>query len=517
MSDLRLSTTAWLVVLASLAGCQHDSVVQPPPPPPPPPPTAHYVSPTGSATGDGSSAQPWDLVTALGGAAGKVLPGDTIWLRGGTYTPNAAVVSSVAGTAGAPVVVRRYAAERAVLDAAAFSTDTVRRDFFIVRGDYTVLWGLEFTDSDLNRGTASRPNLLVNNASHARYVNLIIHDGGIGFFTYPARSDVEVTGCIVFNNGWSIAGVGNGHGLYVKSDAGPLVLRDNVLFDQFGFGIHAYTDATDGLLNNITVSGNASFNNGLLSGSPSGSNVLVGGLAPADGIVVDSNMTYFSPGVAFPNMWLGWSKSQVVNGSLRVGGNYVVGGAAVFDVHAWRSVTASGNTLAPGGGGAGEIVRLNDSSSTDAAGYSWGGNAYYADPADTAWSYHDTTYTFAAWQTKTGLGATDQVMATGPVAPAVFVRANPYEPGRATIVVYNWSHLPSVPASVAGVLQPGQAYAVWSVQALFGPPLVSGVYSGGAIDLPMTVRPPPVPVGMATSPAATTLPDFDVFLVTRAP
>src|SRR5439155_8228681 len=157
MSDSRRSTTAWLVMLASVVGCGHDNVVQPPPPPPPRS-VVHYVSPTGSATGDGSSAQPWDLATALSGAAGKIQPGDTVWLRGGTYTPTAPLVSSVAGAPGAPVVVRRYAAERAVLDAAAFSSDTVRRDFFIVRGNYTVLWGLELTDSDLNRGTASRPN-----------------------------------------------------------------------------------------------------------------------------------------------------------------------------------------------------------------------------------------------------------------------------------------------------------------------------------------------------------------------
>jgi len=510
MKDSRLSR-AWLLVLAGVAACEHGNVVQPPPPRS----VVHFVSPTGSAAGDGSSAHPWDLATALKGAAERVAPGDTIWLRGGTYMPTAPLVSSVAGAPGAPIVLRRYQTERVVLDAEEFTSDSVRRDFFIVRGDYTTVWGLEFTDSDPNRRTASRPNLLVNDASHTRFVNLTVHDGGIGFFTYSNRADVEVSGCIVYNNGWSVASVGNGHGLYVKSDAGPLVLRDNVLFDQFGFGIHAYTDATDGLLNNITVDGNTSFNNGLLAGSPSGANILVGGLAPADGIVVDSNMTFFSPGVAFPNVWLGWSKSQVVNGSLQVRDNYVVGGAAVFDVHAWQSVTASGNTLAPGG--AGELVRLNDSSTTDAAGYRWEGNSYYRDPADTAWSYHDTTYTFAAWRAKTGLGVTDQAMATGPAGPVVFVRPNAYEPGRATIVVYNWGRAPSVSASVAGALQPGEAYAVWSVQALFGPPLVTGVYAGGSIDLPMTPRSPPVPVGMATSPAPTTLPDFDVFLVTRAP
>ena len=41
--------------------------------------------------------------------------------------------------------------------------------------------------------------------------------------------------------------------------------------------------------------------------------------------------------------------------------------------------------------------------------------------------------------------------------------------------------------------------------------------SADVIGLPMTQRAPPVPVGMATSAAPTTLPDFDVFLLARAP
>src|SRR5438309_1624314 len=44
-----------------------------------------YVSPSGTAGGDGSLANPWDLQTALWGPA-TVKPGDCIWLRGGTYT-----------------------------------------------------------------------------------------------------------------------------------------------------------------------------------------------------------------------------------------------------------------------------------------------------------------------------------------------------------------------------------------------------------------------------------------------
>src|SRR2546430_16404826 len=68
--------------------------------------TSHYVSPSGSSAGDGTLARPWDLATALGGggAGGRVAPGDTIWLRGGTY--RGAVVSSVHGAHGGPGVVR---------------------------------------------------------------------------------------------------------------------------------------------------------------------------------------------------------------------------------------------------------------------------------------------------------------------------------------------------------------------------------------------------------------------------
>src|SRR2546421_3291182 len=76
----------------------------------------HYVAPSGSSAGDGTMGRPWDLATALAGGGGRVAPGDTIWLRGGTY--RGALVSSVHGAPGAPVVVRQYRGERAVIDAA---------------------------------------------------------------------------------------------------------------------------------------------------------------------------------------------------------------------------------------------------------------------------------------------------------------------------------------------------------------------------------------------------------------
>src|SRR5919108_2515803 len=74
-----------------------------------------FASPTGSASGDGSLANPWDLATALAGPA-AVTPGSTIWLRGGMYADGPYLghgyLSDLTGTPDAPIVVRQYPGER---------------------------------------------------------------------------------------------------------------------------------------------------------------------------------------------------------------------------------------------------------------------------------------------------------------------------------------------------------------------------------------------------------------------
>src|SRR5437588_7738107 len=117
---------------------------------------SHYVSPSGASAGDGTMTRPWDLATALAGGGGRVAPRDTIWLRGGTY--RGAVVSSVRGAPGAPVVVRQYRRERAVIDGAGATSRTSRGDLFAVTGDYVVLWGFEVCDCEPDRTQDTRPH-----------------------------------------------------------------------------------------------------------------------------------------------------------------------------------------------------------------------------------------------------------------------------------------------------------------------------------------------------------------------
>ena len=295
-----------------------------------------YVTPNGSSSGTGSITSPWSLATALGGASGKVKPGDTIWVRAGTYV--APFRSTLRGTAAAPIVVRAYPGERAIIDGRAATGDN-----FVVAGSYSVFWGLEFTNSAGSRTTSVinhnfRRNMLINNGSHNKYINLVLHDGGVAFFTYSVQSDVEVYGSIIYNNGWQAPDRGHGHALYLKSDVGPLVARDNVIFNQFGYGIHAYTNTGSGLLNGIRLEGYVSLNNGSLSTSGTSANIGNLGQPLANNLVVRDNMTYFGPTLSGTNLTLGSGSG------LTATGNYVVGGSGIKQ-GTWSGATISNNTV----------------------------------------------------------------------------------------------------------------------------------------------------------------------------
>src|SRR5947208_5919818 len=145
--------------------------------------TDFFVSTSGSPTGDGSLANPWDLATALAGPA-SVLPGDTIWLRGGTY--HGTFTSKLSGTSIAPIIVRRFRNERVTLDggSAGFNNPVL-----YVQGQYTWFWGFEIMTSDTSRvsqQSGSSPTDLslgggittdqATNHPGLKFINLIVHD-----------------------------------------------------------------------------------------------------------------------------------------------------------------------------------------------------------------------------------------------------------------------------------------------------------------------------------------------------
>ena len=460
-----------------------------------------YVSPTGTSSGDGSVTRPWDLQTALSGAGGRIQPGDTVWLRGGTYVGH--FTSTLSGTASAPIVVREYPGERATLDRNGLTGEPL-----VVDGSWTIYWGFEVMNSATARfgsGLAVRPaGVYVRNASNVKLINLLVHDTGHGTYVENTAHNIEIYGWIIFNGGSDNSSRGDGHGIYIRNDGTTRKLvRDNVIFDQYGFGLHGYAEGGDHL-DHMVFEGNVVFNNGTLSAFPS-PNMILGGVTSATNDTIRANLMYFGPGLGPRNIRIGYDVS--VNGTALFDGNYVVGGSQVLDVTYWQNLTVRNNTLI----GTSRVLALADASS---AGYTWSGNQHYRDPAATAWREVTTDYTFNGWKQATGLGGSDVAASGTPTQTQIFVRPNMYEPGRGNVVVYNWSGQSAVSVDLSNVLRVGDTYEIRNVQALFGAPLVSGVYSGGAVSIPMAAVTPAPPIGGSPNAPRPTGPDFGVFLVT---
>jgi len=441
-----------------------------------------------------------------------VQPGDTVWLRRGTYSGT--FTSALGGVAGNPVVVRTYPGERATIDGGTGGANRV--ETLTVGGQYAIYWGFEVMQSstarlgDAGTGTPLRPTgVYVQQSAHdLKFVNLIVHDAGHGFYTENTAHNIEIYGCLIYNGGEEnqrSGGRSDGHGIYIKNDGiGWKIARDNVIFDQFGFGIHGYAEGGQGL-KNLVLDGNVIFNNGTPSDYDN-PNLQLGGTTVADNDSVTNNSLFFSAGVGDWNARIGYSVTA--NGTAVVQGNYLVGGNQTLDLGYWANLTVQTNTAQ----GASGIVAQHDPNTPTTQ--HWSGNTHYRDPAVQAWRFNGTDYTFSAWQSATG--AADAVSATLPSSPQVIVRPNRYEPGRAIIVIYNWTSQSTVAVPVGSAVNVGDTYAVRNVQDIFGKTVASGTYQGGTISIPMGGVAPPRPIGGSFQSLHTTGPLFDVFVLTRS-
>lgn len=502
-----------LIGVVCIVACKRaTSVGEPPPPPPPGTHVGWYVTTTGTSSGDGTTDAPWDLNTALGGGHGKVQVGDTIWLRQGTYAGQ--FYSGLSGTASNPIVVRGYPGERATLDGGTGGTNRI--ETLTVNGAYTIYRDFEIMQSSTGRndpnagtGTPLRPTgiYILQNAHDVKFINLIIHDTGHGFYTENTAHNIEIYGCLIFNGGTQSTVRSDGHGVYIKGDGvGWKVVRDNVIFNQFGFGIHGYAESGQAL-KGLVFDGNAIFNNGTPSSYTDNANLQLGGTVIADNDSVTNNVVYVSPGVTTSsgNMRIGYNATA--NGTALVKGNTVVYGSQTSDFGYWSNLTVQNNVMV----GTSRIVAQHDATSKTTQ--HWSGNTHYRDATATAWQFNGSNMTFPNWET--AVGASDAAPATLPATTQIIVRPNLYEPGRANIIVLNWGSLGTVNVPVGSILNNGDSYVVLNVQDL-STPTTTGTYNGGGtISIPMGGVNPTQPIGGSFTPLHKTGPAFDVFVLQR--
>jgi parallel beta-helix repeat protein len=203
-----------------------------------------YVGPAGSASGAGTSASPWDLQTALSGARGKVQPGDTVWIRGGTYSNGGAL--TVGGSATASVTFSGYPGETAI----------IKRQFQGT-ASYVTIQNLVF-EGPIDGATNQ---VYLHDCHHVLFTRNEIRNGD-----YHAGLSVDeshhmvITSNYIHDNGVDPT---HDHGIYFKTTTGPgTVIANNLLVHNAARGLSLHDNTGVGVYDAVvahnTVVGNGS-------------------------------------------------------------------------------------------------------------------------------------------------------------------------------------------------------------------------------------------------------------------
>jgi hypothetical protein len=433
-----------------------------------------FVVPGARPGGAGSLSNPWDLAAALAQPA-AVKPGDTVWLRGGTYS--GIFISYLVGTATAPILVRQYPGERATLDGGATNTATI----LTIAGSYTWFWGFEITSSSKDRVSTDtgsypadldRPYTCIQNAQQTgsgvgiKVINMIIHNCGVGIGIWQDATNSEVYGNLIYYNGWNAPDRTHGHGIYSQNVApSRRTIRDNIFYANYSYNIQVYGESAH--LDNHTVDGNIALWDGAAASPPGGgASINMGGGASSNNNSLTNNAFYGFAGQG----GLDFSRGN-------------------------QNVTMTGNMVGTPAGGGGDLYLTSQTGAVTIT-----GNNFYDDfiePSDYA-----TLWPSNNWYLSPG---------AAPSGSWILVRPNAYEPGRGHVAVFNWSHASSVPVDLSSILSVGSSYEIRNAQNFFGTPVLSGTYSGGRVSIPMAASSVEAPAG-AAAPIATG-PEFNAFVV----
>jgi len=428
--------------------------------------TGWFADPNGSSTGAGSIGDPWDLQTAFDGGypANVVQPGDTVWLRGGTYNDQYTATDS--GTNGNPITYRSYTGEWAKIDGNVHPGQLGNSiNIIAVTGSDLVFRDFEIMDSGTIRSIPGdcepycRGDGININGDRISVINMVIHDCGQGVVAQH-KVDHVIYGNLLYYNGWfSETWNGVGHNMYLQNnEGGSQLISDNLSFDCWGLTIQAY-GSSGSSFQDCELAGNVCWRE----------NVIIGGLSgfSLHGTRYHDNRTW-ALGTAF-----GYNSQDLTD--THFNDNYcaqMVGNVwyPCYYLPAVPDCDVSGNTFIGG---------VNDFREGD---------------------FPDNTYISNE---------------TPPTSNVVFVRANAYEANRANIAIFNWEDLTSVSVNLDSVVADHTSIVIRNAQDWFGTAVYTGTYhTGTPVSIPMTGLTSGDPVGF-TNPG-TTGPAFACFVVREA-
>lgn len=233
----------------------------------------------------GTIDDPMVLTVAL--ESDRIQPGHTVWLRGGTYSGD--LTSILQGTAEAPIIIRNYPGEQAIID----GNVALNGAYTNWIGSHKTGQGIVFTfsgwETRITEIEGSHPDdIPVKNITAKcdglQLINCVIHDmSEVGYWLECKASTFY--GNVVFNLGWLGPDRAHGPACYTQNNTPRRTIKHNVMMNNFGSGIQAY-GSSEAYVNYYDVIGNS------LHGSYRANNCLVGGGTVALVPVVSDNNLY---------------------------------------------------------------------------------------------------------------------------------------------------------------------------------------------------------------------------------
>jgi hypothetical protein len=521
-----------------------------------------YVAPNGTtdAVNGGTQANPWRIDTALNYPA-KIGPGDTIWVRGGTYAGR--FISKLIGTAQHPIKVRAYTNERVTIDGSvtaqlsaplasttssgSSATLNVQSGFGFNSGYPNYPMQIEMTDpiSGLDEAmtlfSVGLTTMVAGRGNCAPFPGGACPSYPVGTPVSPLNASyLYVYGAftwfmgleLTYNQVTRVIGTGYNPPWPNFNDA----LNDRcdgckyinlVIHDGGSNGVASFISGRK-----TELYGSLIFSNGVdsLADRGHGHGIYTQNSKNGPQKSIIDNIFFWS--FFHGNQIYGSSASFLdnfrVEGNVYFapgkpahagGGNFIVGDAGVFSGHIFK------NNMSYGGGGI-DIGYGGNVSAPECTSPLIEGN-YLAglNPAtDNALKVTCLTPTI---QSNTIVGkATDfsqasypsnTYLSTKPAETKIFVRPNQYEVGRATVTVFNWTNLDSTPVDLSGIgLSNGDLFEVRDVQNYYGTPVLTGTYSGSTVVFPLSNTTVTQPKGiLAVAPLQHTAKEFNVFVVRK--
>lgn len=427
--------------------------------------TNYFVSPRGSSGGTGTEASPWDLQTALNHPS--VAAGDTIWVAGGEY--RGVFSSSISGREGAPVIVRALPGEEVVLDG---NVPGSANGVLSINGRYSWFWGLTITNSDASGNNYYKDGVYFVGANSKLINCRIYNNGGNGVGFWRPALNAEIYGCIIYHNGFRGDTRGHGHGIYAQNESGAKLIRDNVLFNSFGIGVHIYTEG--GGIQGFVLEGNTIFNSGIPGANFIDRNLIIGGFQEADRIFIRDNHFYNRPSFSSKaSVQLGYA---IANRNAEFSGNIMVDGS-LYMVGGWNALQVTDNEMVSRSSDM-QLVAFDDFGNITNPVINH--NAYYRGSL--------SNMTFPLWKTFSGQDANSTYAESVPTTTRHYVIQNRYESGRAQMVVYNWGQRNDLLVDLSTVLSVGSNFQIWDVLNYAGGPVINGIYNGGAVQVPLNLN-----------------------------